>query len=152
METNHAVGDARTAEGTLDGLLAQLMDRIPGTVQVLLASGDGLKLAHTDKDINTADAMAAVMSGLNSLGGATFKGLPGGVRQVVVEHDAGALFVMSADAGATDPRVVGTVLGVVASPTADLGAVGFEMTRLITGLDEHLIVQARTNNFAGQGK
>lgn len=85
-----------TGQTTLDGLLAGLMNRAPGTVRVLLASGDGLKLAHTDKDVDKADEMAAVMSGLYSLGRGIFKHTPGGVRQVVVEHDGGRLFVMSA--------------------------------------------------------
>ncbi|MER6372581.1 roadblock/LC7 domain-containing protein [Streptomyces mirabilis] len=139
-----------TGQTTLDGLLTGLMNRAPGTVRVLLASGDGLKLAHTDKDADKADEMAAVMSGLYSLGRGIFKHTPGGVRQVVVEHDGGRLFVMSAGAGATDPSVVGTVLGVLALPSAEPGLVGYQMTTLIKGLDEHLITEARTNKYSGQ--
>lgn len=137
-----------TGQTTLDGLLTGLLNRASGTVRVLLASGDGLKLAHTDKDADKADEMAAVMSGLYSLGRGIFKNTPGGVRQVVVEHDGGRLFVMSAGAGGTG--VVGTVLGVLVLPSADPGLVGYEMTTLIKSLDEHLITEARTHKHSGQ--
>lgn len=140
-----------TGQTTLDGLLAGLMNRAPGTVRVLLASNDGIKLAHTDKDHDKADEMAAVMAGLYSLGRGIFKNTPGGVRQVAVEHDGGRLFVMSAGASAdADYGVVGTILGVLALSSAEPGLVGYEMTTLIKGLNEHLITEARANKHSGQ--
>ncbi|MFM9540097.1 roadblock/LC7 domain-containing protein [Streptomyces turgidiscabies] len=149
-ETFPANDAPTTGQTTLDGLLAGLMNRAPGTVRVLLASGDGIKLAHTDKEQDKADEMAAVMAGLYSLGRGIFKKSPGGVRQVVVEHDGGRLFVMSGGGGATGPGVVGTILGVLALPSAEPGLVGYEMTTLIKGLNEHLITEARANKSSGQ--
>jgi predicted regulator of Ras-like GTPase activity (Roadblock/LC7/MglB family) len=134
----------------LSGLLAGLLDKAPGTARALLASGDGLKLAFTEQSVDDADNLAAVISGLYSLGRQQFRKSQGGIRQVVVEHDDGSLFVMSAGAGFTDAKAVGTVLAVVAAPTADPGQVGYEMETFIGGLDEHLVVAARPHSYSGQ--
>lgn len=139
------------ARDQLSRLLAGLLDKAPGTIRALLASGDGLKLAWTEQAIDDADNLAAVISGLYSLGRQQFKDTPGGVRQVVVEHDGGSLFVMSAGAEFTDNKAVNTVLAVVAAPDVDAGQVGYVMETFIRGLDEHLVVAARANSFSGQG-
>lgn len=141
---------ATSARDQLSGLLAGLLDKAPGTARALLASGDGLKLAFTEQPVDDADSLAAVIAGLYSLGREQFKNSRGGIRQVVVEHDGGSLFVMSAGAGFTDNKAVGSVLAVVAAPTADPGQVGYEMETFIRGLDEHLVVAARPNSFSGQ--
>lgn len=148
--------DGNPATGTsvrqhLIGLLEGLLRRAPGTTRALLGSGDGLKLAFTDQSTDDADSLAAVISGLYSLGRQQFKDTAGGIRQVVVEHDGGSLFVMSAGAEFTDDRAVNTVLAVMATPDADPGQVGYEMDAFIRGLDEHLVVQARPNSFSGSG-
>ena len=151
MQSDGFPTSATSARDQLSGLLAGLLDKAPGTTRALLASGDGLKLAWTEQPIDDADNLAAVISGLYSLGRQQFKDTQGGIRQVVVEHDGGSLFVMSAGAEFTDNKAVNTVLAVVTAPTADPGQVGYEMETFIGGLDEHLVVAARPNSFSGQG-
>lgn len=151
MQSDGFPTSATSARDQLSGLLAGLLDKAPGTSRALLASGDGLKLAFTEQPIDDADNLAAVISGLYSLGRQQFKDTQGGIRQVVVEHDGGSLFVMSAGAEFTDNKAVNTVLAVVTTPTADAGQVGWEMETFIRGLDEHLVVAARPNSFSGQG-
>ncbi|MEU1622370.1 roadblock/LC7 domain-containing protein [Streptomyces sp. NPDC005722] len=149
MDVTPGNGSARNEAG---GLLTDLMSRVPGTQRVLLATGDGLKIAWTDQDASEADKLAALMTGLHSLARGAFITCPGGVRQVAVEHDAGALFVMSAEGDATNPRMVGTLLGVVTTPEAAPGQVGFEMARVIKGLGTQLAVPARDSQPAGRGQ
>jgi predicted regulator of Ras-like GTPase activity (Roadblock/LC7/MglB family) len=136
-----------SAPERLSGLLTQLVNKTPGVTQALLASGDGLKMAWTDQPLDDADTLAAVVSGLYSLGRQQFHKSPGGVRQVVIEHDAGSLFVMSA----SGPAVGTTMLAVVTSPKADPGQVGYEMDQFIKGLAEHLVIEARETKIQAQG-
>ncbi len=135
---------AAWARAQLDGLLTSFINRIPGARHALLGTGDGLKLASTEQTVDEADTTAAAITGIWALARQQFKNAQGGVRQVVVEHDAGYLFLMSA--GMVNEAVLGTVLAVVSGPQVDVGQVGHEMEKLIKGLDEHLIIQARRNN------
>ncbi|KUN17591.1 hypothetical protein AQJ11_37650 [Streptomyces corchorusii] len=130
----------------LSGLLDQLIDKIPGALHALLASGDGLKMALTQQPVEDADTLAATVAALYSLCRRPFAAADGGMRQVVAEHDAGYLFVMSAGASFTSAQAVGTVLALVATADADPGQVGHEMAQFIRGLDEHLVVGARTRS------
>jgi predicted regulator of Ras-like GTPase activity (Roadblock/LC7/MglB family) len=141
-----------SARDQLSGLLTKFLGKAPGTVRALLAAGDGIKLAWTDQPIDDADNFAAIVSGLYSLGRQQFKDAPGGVRQIVVEHDGGSLFVMSAGAWFTNAEAVSTVLAVQATPHADPGQIGYEMDHFLKGLAEHLIVEARSNRFNGRGR
>ncbi|MFD8609637.1 roadblock/LC7 domain-containing protein [Streptomyces sp. NPDC059631] len=140
---------ASAARDQLAGLLTGLLTKTPGTTRALLASGDGLKLACTEQPADEADSLAAVISGLYALGRQQFAALPGGVRQVVIEHDSGSLFVMSAGADFADERAGTTVLAVVAEPQADPGQVGYAMDTFVRGLDEHLVVAGRSS-YSGQ--
>jgi predicted regulator of Ras-like GTPase activity (Roadblock/LC7/MglB family) len=140
-----------SAREQLGGLLAGLIKKAPGTTRALLAAGDGLKVAWTEQSIDKADNLAAIISGLNSLGQQAFTDTAGGIRQMLVEHDEGFLFVMSAGADFTHARAVNTVLAVVATPDADPGQVGYQMEAFVRGLEEHLVVQARPNAVTGSG-
>ncbi|MFF4755280.1 roadblock/LC7 domain-containing protein [Streptomyces sp. NPDC002514] len=140
------------AREQLSALLDQLLKKAPGTTGALLGANDGLKMAWTaGQPVDGADSLAAVISGLYSLGRGYFKDTAGGIRQVVVEHDGGSLFVMSAGAKFKNPKAVDSVLAVVATPDADPGQVGHEMLSFIQGLEEVLVVRARTNPFSGSG-
>lgn len=141
-----------SARSMLTGLLRDLIERSPGATRALLAAGDGIKLAYVDTDdaAGAADKLAATMSGLHSLGKGVFLEEEGGIRQVVIEHDAGWLCVMSAGAGTSSPAMVGTLLGVVLVASGNPGQVGHEMSTLIKGLDEHLVVQARQTTLNQQ--
>ncbi|MFE9121395.1 roadblock/LC7 domain-containing protein [Streptomyces sp. NPDC007172] len=151
MQSDGRQTSASSAREQLSGLLTAFLAKAPETTSALLASGDGLKMAWTEQPADEADNLAAVTSGLYSLGRQQFKACPGGTRQVVVEHDGGTLFVMSAGSQFGDAEAVRTVLAVVTTPRADAGHVGYEMESFIRGLDEHLVVAARVNAFGGQG-
>lgn len=140
-----------SARDQLGGLLARLLEKIPGAAGALLGSGDGLKLAWTEQPTDDADNLAAVVAGLYSLGRQQFKDSPGATRQIIVEHDGGVLFLMSAGQGFTDATAVSTVLAVVTTPDAKAGQVAYEMEVFIRGLEEHLVVQARPSVFTGSG-
>ncbi|MET9111633.1 roadblock/LC7 domain-containing protein [Streptomyces zhihengii] len=149
MVSDSSAAHVHPARHQLGGLLDALLRKVPGTVGALLASGDGLKLAVSEQ-LASADTLAAATSGLYSLGRQQFMDQPGGIRQVVVEHDAGSLFVMSAGADFTNDLAVSTVLAVVTTPDANPGQVGYEMETFIRGLEEHLVVAARPS-FSGLG-
>ncbi|OEJ22238.1 hypothetical protein AR457_40255 [Streptomyces agglomeratus] len=131
-------------------LLADLVKRTPDMLQALLASGDGIKLAHT-MDVDEADNLAALISPMYGLVRAQFAGAEGGVRQIVAEHDAGCLFISSAGVQSRNEELVGTLLAVVTAPQADAGQVAFEMGRFIKSLEDHLLVGARRNLVSGDG-
>ncbi|MER6520233.1 roadblock/LC7 domain-containing protein [Streptomyces sp. NPDC001553] len=141
--TTDAAESPATARNHLSGLLSGLVARTPGALDALLGTNDGLKLAFTHASLDTADAMAAAVSSLISVGRTPWHDSSGRVRQVVVEHDDGHLFVMST--GTMSGDGLSTVLGVLTTPEADPGQVGHEMATLITGLDEHLVTRARRN-------
>ncbi|MFF7705437.1 roadblock/LC7 domain-containing protein [Streptomyces lydicus] len=151
MQSNDLPPSGTSARDELSGLLAGLLDKAPGATRALLAAGDGLKLAWTEQPTDDADNLAAVITGLYSLGRQQFKDTQGGIRQVVVEHDSGSLFVMSAGAEFKDAKAVNTVLAMVTTPQAHPGQVGYEMEAFIRGLDEHLVVNARPHAFSLSG-
>lgn len=142
---------SKTPEQQLSALLADLVERTPGTLHALLVSGDGLKTAYTDMPVDDADRLAASTSALNTLARGQFAHSTGRTRQVVVEHDAGYLFVMSAGEHFTDECAAMSTLTVTAGPDANPGQVGHEMQQFVRGLDEHLVVGARTNSYSRPG-
>lgn len=127
----------------LDWLMADFIRRVPGTEGAVLASSDGVRKHSYGLSIDSADKLSAISTALCSLAGGVrdIKGpADGRVRQVVVEHDNGLLFVSMAGPGA--------VLGVLASDSADLGAVGFEMGQLVKSVPEHLSTPPRFRQSA----
>src|SRR5438132_201985 len=102
----------------LDWLLSGLVQRVPHTHNAVLLSADGLVKSVPGLYPDSADHMAALASGLYSLGrsaGARF-GDAGEVRQVVVELDTTLLFVYTAGSG--------TALAVLAGRDADAAVLG----------------------------
>jgi predicted regulator of Ras-like GTPase activity (Roadblock/LC7/MglB family) len=121
----------------LDWLLAGLVQRVPHTRSAVLLSSDGLVRSLHGLDADSADHMAALASGLYSLGrsaGARF-GDSGTVRQVVVELDSTLLFVTTAGTG--------TCLAVLAGREADAAILGYEMAMLVKSVRPYLVTPAR---------
>ncbi|THV42279.1 roadblock/LC7 domain-containing protein [Glycomyces buryatensis] len=117
--------EAASPASDLGWLLASLVKKVPHARSALLLSADGIKKAYSGLDIDQADQLAAIASGMFSLArsaGAQFGANPG-VRQVIAELDDTLLFVSTAGSGA--------VLAVAASRDADPGLVGFEMSILV---------------------
>ncbi|MBQ0866657.1 roadblock/LC7 domain-containing protein [Streptomyces smyrnaeus] len=126
----------------LSWLLTGLVERVPHTRSALLLSSDGLVKAAHGLETDTADQMAALASGLYSLGrSAGVRFADGdGVRQVVVELDTSLLFVTTAGQGAC--------LAVFAGSEADAGVLGYEMAMLVKSVRPYLVTPARQSSGA----
>lgn len=125
------------ASPDLDWLLTGLVQRVPYTRSAVLLSSDGLVKSVHGMDADSADHMAALASGLYSLGrsaGIRF-GDGGEVRQVVVELDTSLLFVSTAGSG--------TYLAVVAGRETDAAVLGYEMTMLVKSVRPYLVTPPR---------
>ncbi|MCX5197385.1 roadblock/LC7 domain-containing protein [Streptomyces sp. NBC_00249] len=114
---------------------------IPGALHAVLVSADGLLMARTkDFDKDSADTVAAAMSGVQSLSRTLgFFVEQGNLqwRQTLVEFDGGWVFLISAGEGA--------YLGVSASPDVDMQDITFRMQQLVGQLGKALMTPPREN-------
>jgi predicted regulator of Ras-like GTPase activity (Roadblock/LC7/MglB family) len=102
-------------------LLSQFASNTPGVVHAIAVSSDGLLVAMSQRmERASADRLAALTSAFISLanGTSTVYDL-GAPNKVVVDLDKGYLLVSSISAGST--------LGVLATRSAKLGTLGYEM-------------------------
>ena len=102
-------------------LLSQFASNTPGVMHAIAVSSDGLLVAMSHgMDRASADRLAAITSAFISLANGTSTvydlGIP---NKVVVDLDKGYVLVSSISAGST--------LGVLASRSAKLGTLGYEM-------------------------
>ncbi|WP_125775440.1 roadblock/LC7 domain-containing protein [Antribacter gilvus] len=124
-------------------LLDNFVRTVPGSRHTLVVSADGLLMAMSDQlERTSADQLAAIVSGMSSLTRGAARQLNGGnVRQAIVEMDNGFLFLMNVSNG--------SVLGVVAEATCDIGLIGYEMALLVSRteatLTPQLIAEMRGN-------
>jgi predicted regulator of Ras-like GTPase activity (Roadblock/LC7/MglB family) len=118
-------------------LLSGLIERVHHTRSTVLLSTDGLTKAFHGLDMDRADQLAAIASGLISLARSTGANFGGNdrVRQVVVELDDALLFVSLAG--------FGSALAVLAGREADAGVLGYEMAQLIKSVRPFLATPAR---------
>jgi predicted regulator of Ras-like GTPase activity (Roadblock/LC7/MglB family) len=121
----------------LDWLLSGLIERVQHTRSTVLLSTDGLPKAFHGLDMDSADQLAAIASGLISLARSTGTKFSDSdsVRQVVVELDDTMLFVSLAG--------FGSALAVLAHRDADAGVLGYEMAQLIKSVRPFLATPAR---------
>jgi len=121
----------------LNGLLTNLLDRVPSVAHMIVVSSDGLALAHSDGfPPNRVEQLAAVTAGLASLTqGATRMFEGGSVTQTVVEMERGLLIVMAISDGSS--------LAVLASLDCDAELVAYEMTLLVDQVGSALTPQVR---------
>lgn len=127
-----------TPVGSLSWLLDDLVDRLAQADHAVVLSSDGLLIASS-RGISREDGehLAAVASGFQSLArgaGRHFGG--GGVRQIIIEMDAGFLFVTAAGHGAC--------LAVLGADQADVGLIAYEMAMLVTRVGQFLATPARS--------
>ncbi len=121
MSTNALSTDAVN----FNWLVASFTEKIPGVVDAVVVSSDGLLMAMSP-GIGRAggDQLAAVASGLTSLTHGAARCFGGGdVAQVLVELTEGYMFFMSISDG--------SALAVLADKSCDVGLVGYEMTMLV---------------------
>lgn len=127
-----------TSVGGLSWLLDDLVDRLTQAEHAVVLSSDGLLIASSRGIIREdGEHLAAVASGFQSLArgaGRHFGG--GGVRQVIIEMDAGFLFVTAAGHGAC--------LAVLGADQADVGLIAYEMAMLVTRVGQFLATPARS--------
>src|SRR3954471_22758084 len=136
-------GDVSTGTGTDIGWLVDgFTQRVPGVAHAAVVSADGLLMASSSGlPRDRADQLSAVASGLGSLtNGAALCFSAGQVVQTVVEMQGGFLLLMAISDGSW--------LAVLASPTSDIGLVGYEMTMLVDRVGEHLSPELRTSGSA----
>ncbi|MFR9675634.1 roadblock/LC7 domain-containing protein [Streptomyces sp. TR06-5] len=121
----------------LDWLLDDLCRRVAHVRHALVLSEDGMVTAHS-QDLERPDAehLAAVSSGLHSLAkGSGGRFAAGGVRQTMIEFDAGHLLIASAGSG--------SCLSVLTAAETDIAQVAHEMALMVNRVGEHLAVDAR---------
>jgi len=107
---------------TFNWLLDSFTSGTAGVVEAIAVSSDGLLMAMSaTKDRANAERLAAVVSGMTSLaaGASTWYAL-GGLNRVIIDMVDGYLLVTSISSG--------SVLGVIATRSANLGTVAYEMT------------------------
>lgn len=115
---SHLSPEAQTFNWLLDGFTANTS----GVLEAIAVSSDGLLMAMSaTKDRANAERLAAVVSGMTSLaGGAANWYALGALNRVIVDMADGYLLVTSISSG--------SVLGVIANRSANLGTVAYEMT------------------------
>ena len=106
-------------------LVSNFVERVPGATEAIVVSADGLPMAKSDGlDRDAADRFAAVASGLIGLSyGAAGRFGGGRVNEIIIEMEHAFIFVT----GISD----GSCLAVLASPSCDIGLIGYEMTLLV---------------------
>ncbi|MGF7236976.1 MAG: roadblock/LC7 domain-containing protein [Frankia sp.] len=125
------------AAENLSWLLNNLKKKVAEVTTAIVLSSDGLLLATSQGlDRTTADQLAAVASGFNSLsqGAGRFFG-GGNVRQTIVEMELGFLFVTAIRDG--------SCLAVLSTDGADIGLVAYEMALLVIRVGEFLTPELR---------
>ena len=115
----------QTSTVNLDWMLREFVNSVPGVMEAVVVSADGLLLAMSPGlDRAGADRFAAVASGLIGLAHGAAGPLGGGkVNEVIIEMQHAFLLVSSISDG--------SALAVSASSSCDIGMVGYEMAVLI---------------------
>ena len=128
---------------TFNWLLDNFTQNTVGVIEAVAVSSDGLPIAMSAiKDRANADRLAAVVSGMTSLaGGAAHMYNMGDLNRVIVDLTRGYLLVTAIS--------IGSVMGVIASRTANLGNVAYEMTlfanRAGAALTPQLIIELKNS-------
>ena len=118
---------------SMDWMLKDLAESVPGTRHVIVLTSDGLRMAQYNTNVDTADRLAAACAGLQSLSAAVAAEFPQGDRQmrlVVIEVGGGFFYLMAAGARA--------YLAVLADEGVDAGLMGQQMRSLVSRIGEHL--------------
>jgi predicted regulator of Ras-like GTPase activity (Roadblock/LC7/MglB family) len=122
---------------SLNWLVESFVRTTAGVAHAAVISTDGLLVAVSERlDRARADQLAAIASGVESLTqGAARLFQAGSVNQTVVEMEKGFLFVMSVRDG--------SCLAVLATPSCDVGLIGYEMAVMVAKVGEVLTPQLR---------
>ncbi|MFD3530353.1 roadblock/LC7 domain-containing protein [Streptomyces sp. NPDC058664] len=117
----------------MDWMLTDLVSSVPYVRHVVILSADGLCIGQANTAPDTADAIAAACSGIQSLARAIAMRFPdgdGSTHMVGIEADAGYFCLMAAGPGA--------YLAVLADPEVDAGLLGNRMRTLVIRIGQHI--------------
>jgi uncharacterized protein len=108
----------------LNWLLSNFVERVPGVLEALVVSSDGIPMAvSSGLERDEADLFAAIASGLNGLAYGAAERIGGGaIMGVIIEMEHAFLFVNRISDG--------SCLAAVAKSTCDVGLVGYEIALL----------------------
>jgi predicted regulator of Ras-like GTPase activity (Roadblock/LC7/MglB family) len=117
-------------------LLGDFLGQVPGVVEAVVVSADGLLLADSQQG-RKADELSAIVSALTSLAGGLARAIEyGTVKQTMVTMDEGHVVVMAISDG--------SCLGVYASLQCDLGVLAYQMSLLVERAGHALTPQVRS--------
>jgi predicted regulator of Ras-like GTPase activity (Roadblock/LC7/MglB family) len=121
----------------LDWLLDDLVSRVVHIEKAVILSRDGLAIgASAGLSKEDADHLSAAAAGFQSLARGVGRHFGGGpARQIIIEMESEFLFVTAAGEG--------SCLAVLATATADVGLVAYEMAILVKRVGEHMSVNPR---------
>jgi predicted regulator of Ras-like GTPase activity (Roadblock/LC7/MglB family) len=127
----------------LNWLVNNFVHSPAGVAHAIVVSSDGLLMAISERlDRARADQLAAVASGMASLTSGAARLLDAGqINQTVVEMARGFMFVMTISDG--------SCVAALASPSSDVGLVGYEMALLVARAGDVLTPQLRAELRAG---
>jgi predicted regulator of Ras-like GTPase activity (Roadblock/LC7/MglB family) len=130
----------------LDWLLDDLVARVVYISKAVILSRDGLATGASSRlSKEDADHLSAAAAGFQSLARGVGRHFGGGpARQIIVEMEAEFLFVTAAGEG--------SCLAVLASSSADVGLVAYEMAVLVKRVGEHLAVSPRPVGYIAETK
>jgi predicted regulator of Ras-like GTPase activity (Roadblock/LC7/MglB family) len=125
------------SSGELDWLLDDLVGRVAQVEKAVILSRDGLAIgASSGLRREDAEHLSAIAAGFQSLARGAGRHFGGGqARQTIVEMESAFLFVTAAGEG--------SCLAVLASASADVGLVAYEMAVLVKRVGQHLAVNPR---------
>ena len=131
-------------DADLGWLLDDLVTRVAQIDKAVILSRDGLAIgASADLSREDAEHLAAVAAGFQSLARGFGQHFTcGSPLQTIVELESAYLFVTAAGEG--------SCLAVLATASADVGLVAYEMAILVKRVGPHLAVQPRPGS-AGDG-
>ncbi|MET8508700.1 roadblock/LC7 domain-containing protein [Streptomyces sp. NPDC015232] len=114
-------------------MLTELVGSVPYVRHVVVLSSDGLCIGQANTTPDSADAIAAACSGIQSLAKAIAQMFPhgdGSTRMVGIEADGGYFSLMAAGPGA--------YLAVLADEEVDAGLLGDRMRTLVVRIGQHM--------------
>ncbi|WP_175412633.1 roadblock/LC7 domain-containing protein [Streptomyces sp. TRM64462] len=117
----------------MDWMLTDLASSVPYVRHVIALSADGLCIGQANTEADTADAIAAACSGVQSLSKAIAQKFPhgdGSMNMVGIEVDGGYFCLMAAGPGA--------YLAVLADDGVDALLLGDRMRVLVHRIGQHI--------------
>ena len=136
------MNEKANSETDLNWLLDNLVERVVDAQHAVVLSADGLLIGKSrELSRDDSDQLSAMASAFQSLARGTGRHFSGGqVRQTIVEMEHAYLFVTAAGRGAC--------LAVLATDSADVGLIAYEMNLLVKQVGVYLSSAPRSSAAA----